>query len=113
MKIYKRIRQFAAIIKLWGYDIIRFTKYLNYIDKDDTLDKIKGTLTMNYHVIEKGLTMPETRLGFGIVQINQLIMLLEKYKLSGYPLDEKEYEYSTRVLEEYLNFHESKELSNK
>ncbi len=106
MKAYKRIRQIGALITLWGYDVIRFTKYLNYIDKDDTLDKIKGTLTMNYHVIEKGLTMPAPRLGFGLIQLQQLILLLDKYKKIGFPVKEYEYIYSIKILEEYLSFHE-------
>lgn len=107
-KIISKLRLFGAIVKYWGYDVIRFTKHLNYNYSNNSLDKMKGVLTMNYHVIEKGLTMPETRLGFGEMQVRTLLGLLNSYESRGFSKTEYEYVYSYKILKEYLEFHNKK-----
>lgn len=104
----KKIRKLGAIFKYWGYDIRRFSKNLNYRYANNTVDKFKGALTMNYHVVEKGLTMPETRLGFGENQILTMIALLESYNQKGFSKKEYEYVYCLKILNEYLDFHNTK-----
>jgi nitroreductase len=104
-RIVKQIRQLAAIVKYWGYDIVRFKQNLNYIPKDSSFDKIKGSLIMNYHVIEKGLTMPQTRLGFGYTQIRVLLNLIKKYDQKQYPRHDATYLYCHKILKEYVRFH--------
>jgi len=60
---------------------------------------------MNYHVIEKGLTMPKTRLGFGEVQILSLIELIRLFQFKGFSKNIMEYDYSLKILKEYLEYH--------
>lgn len=107
MHIYKKTRAILAMLKFFGYDIRRYFKHFNYINNKNSLDKYRGELIMNYHVIEKGLTMPETRLGFGQeAQLPTLLTLLEQYLAQGYSMEELEFVYSLKTLNEYLNFHE-------
>jgi nitroreductase len=107
MIFYKKLRAQLAMVKFFGYDIRRYFKHFNYIHNKNTLDKFNGELTMNYHVIEKGLTMPETRLGFGqAAQVKTLLDLLDLYIEKGYSANELEFTHSLKVLNEYLSFHE-------
>ncbi|WP_282132729.1 nitroreductase family protein [Cellulophaga baltica] len=108
MIFYKKVRAQMAMVKFFGYDIRRYFKHFNYIHNKNTLDKFNGELTMNYHVIEKGLTMPETRLGFGqAAQVTTLLDLLDLYVKEGYSSGELEFTHSLKVLNEYLSFHEN------
>jgi nitroreductase len=103
--LYKRVRAIGAMFKYWGYDIPRYFKYLNYVNNNNSEEKLKGILTKNYHAIEKGLTMPSPRLGFGESHIDELTSVLNKYQIKGYNLSEYEFIYSINVLNEYLKFH--------
>jgi len=102
---YQKARALGAMFKYWGYDIQRHFKHLNYLNKNKTIDGLKGLLSMNYHVIEKGLTMPEPRLGFGESQLFSLLKLLNEYYSKGLNPAENEFVWSVRILNEYLEFH--------
>jgi len=51
VKIYKKVRKIGAIIIYWGYDIIRFSKYLNYSNRNGSLDEMKGTLILQILIL--------------------------------------------------------------
>jgi nitroreductase len=73
--------------------------------------KIKGHLTILYHIIEKGLTMPETRLGFGIKIIHELTDLCRFYLQNGFDTKDQIFIHSVEVLNEYLKYHELNNFS--
>lgn len=87
-------------------DIKRYTKHTNTYFRADNPNKIKGHLTILYHIVEKGLTMPETRLGFGTKIIFDLIDLCNLYILNNYDTKDPVFDHSVKVLNEYLRFHE-------
>jgi nitroreductase len=72
----------------------------------DNPNKIKGQIVILYHVIEKGLTMPETRMGFGTKVIKELSDLCNFYIQKGYDINDQTFIHSIEVLNEYLKFHE-------
>jgi nitroreductase len=102
----KKIRMILSVFYNYWYDLKRFIKHSSAISKFDSEHKIKGRLTKTYHVIEKGLTMPETRLGFGNDNILELINLCNLYMLENYDLTALEFVHSVEMLNEYLKFHE-------
>ena len=104
-KIYQKLRAYYLIITAYLYDIRRYMKYSNSLNKLSNENKVKGLLTMTYHVIEKGLTMPETRLGFGAKPLNTLIDLCELYIHRNYNCSEMEFTHSIMILNEYVDFH--------
>lgn len=91
------------------YDIKRYARYSNTHYQFDSSNKVKGKLTMLYHVIEKGLTMPETRLGFGNKVVGELIDLCELYISKGYDSKDVVLVHSIKVLNEYVAFHQSRD----
>lgn len=94
-----------------------FTKeYLNYIKYSgirlrDSDNSYLGKIIAVYHVIEKGLTMPEPRMGFGQHQVVLLARLLRSKcqvpHLSSHP----QFIHAAKVLNEYLDFHERHEFT--
>lgn len=85
------------------YDLNR---YFNFSDTREGNQQIKliGRIIKGYHVIEKGLTMPETRLGFGKEMIIQLCHDCGKF-VEKYNQEEQQLIHALQVIEEYKNFH--------
>lgn len=89
----------------YEYDAIRFTKYSNAYTKWDNPEKLIGLIIAEYHVIEKGLAMPNMRLGFGQAVMNELIMHCVLYA-SKFDSEKEQYIYALRVIKEYKLEHE-------
>ena len=87
---------------------LKFSSAYNRFDKPE---KLKSFLTKTYHVVEKGLTMPQTRLGFGIENVKKLLELCTMYEIKGYDQTALEYSHSVNVLNEYVSFHEKNNFS--
>jgi nitroreductase len=64
-----------------------------------------GVIIREYHVIEKGLTMPEARAGFGKEMILKLCENCISYA-KKYDKDEEQLIHAVGVLLEYENFHQ-------
>ncbi|WP_347841260.1 nitroreductase family protein [uncultured Draconibacterium sp.] len=67
-------------------------------------EKLKRDLTLSYHIVEKGLTMPEPRHGFGRAVVNGLADNVFRYKELNLEPD-LEFNQAVSVLREYLEFH--------
>lgn len=93
-----------ALIPEYIHDYLRFIKYSGLIGIKSNKNKIIGKIIAEYHVVEKGLTMPETRLGFGkdniINLINNCTFYIEKFGLPEYQVEQ-----AISVLKEYYEFH--------
>lgn len=106
-KLLNFIRILRLIFKYWKYyyyDFIRFVKYSNTVSKYDSKEKILGALTTNTHIVEKGLTMPEMRIGFGQSNISTLIDLCEIYART-YDSENERFIQCVSVIKEYHNLH--------
>jgi nitroreductase len=68
-------------------------------------DRIKRDLTLAYHIVEKGLTMPEPRPGFGRAVVAGLCKTIFDYDAFALPHNELEFRQSVSVLKEYRQFH--------
>jgi nitroreductase len=73
---------------------------------DSEVEKVKRDLTLAYHIVEKGLTMPVPRPGFGKPVVLSLVNTVLKYLKMNLPQDEMEFRQSVSVLKEYKEFHE-------
>ncbi|WP_346854258.1 nitroreductase family protein [uncultured Draconibacterium sp.] len=68
-------------------------------------EKVKRNLTLAYHIVEKGLTMPEPRPGFGRAVVLDLGRTIFEYDSMKLPQTELEFKQSVSVLKEYKAFH--------
>lgn len=94
------------LIKLgssYAYDLKRFYNYSGISLKEKT--SLIAMLVHDYHIIEKGLTMPETRLGFGKERLYLLIRNCNKFILL-FGSKEEQLIHSIRVIIEYKDFHD-------
>ncbi|TAJ11259.1 hypothetical protein DMA11_17595 [Marinilabiliaceae bacterium JC017] len=106
--IPEKIRICRTLLIGYGYDLKRYHKYSNSYKKMDSLHKYEALATYYYHVVEKGLTMPETRLGFGKENLFRLINLCVEYKVNGYDTNRRTFKHVIGVLKEYMAFHEER-----
>ncbi|WP_226581128.1 nitroreductase family protein [Halobacillus litoralis] len=93
------------------YDFKRFKKYsgLNLSEKREA--QLKARITAQYHVVEKGMTLPKTRLGYGVGVINQLLSNLEKFDKYNYEKNCTEYKSAVATLQSYVDYHLVKEYN--
>jgi nitroreductase len=73
--LYNLLRAYSAmniLKKAYLYDIKRYFDYSDYF-YNDSEEKCMMRIIHRYHPIEKGLCMPEMRLGFGKENISKLI----------------------------------------
>ena len=85
------------------YDIKRRVSDKVYNNADD--EKVKRDLTLAYHIVEKGLTMPTPRPGFGKPVVISLCNSVMKYDNMQLQKNELEFKQSVSVLREYYDFH--------
>ncbi|WP_321332314.1 nitroreductase family protein [uncultured Bacteroides sp.] len=100
-----KIRSTRSLFLSYYYDYKRYCKYAVFGNRIDSEKQFRGVLTYHYHVIEKGLTMPEPRLGFAKEKISFLIHLCERYMDKKYDLSALAFIHSVEILNEYVKFH--------
>ena len=87
---------------VFGYFRYRFQHYSGAFVQSKAKDM--AYLTWLYHVVEKGLAMPDMKLGFGYEKIHELYKLIKKnYELYG---NSSEIITASSVLQEYKLRHE-------
>lgn len=99
---YYRIKKDLKVA--YQYDLKRFSKY-SYSFGIDSQQKLIGVIIRNNHVLEKGLTMPEIRLGFG----KDLIICLSKHciqYIEKYGTNEIQLIHAIGVILEYEDVHQ-------
>jgi nitroreductase len=107
-KIYKslRRRQMQHIfIKMYKKDMLRYLKHSRTLGNDNPI-KMIGEIILQYHVIEKGLTMPNIRLGFGRERIISLCQECLNY-IEKYGQEDDQLKHAIGVLLEYEEYHEN------
>lgn len=85
------------------YDLKRRVR--NKLKNRDSGESLKRDLTLLYHIVEKGLTMPETRPGFGkkvLMDLCSKVLLYHRRKL---PVSALEFVQAVSSLHEYADFH--------
>ncbi len=99
-RIYIKRKQVKSAYKYDFYKTIKYSELAGQLNSMQLL----GLIIREYHVVEKGLTMPQTRLGFGkdvIIDLaNNCIDYIQKYSN-----DEIQLKYAINVLAEYKHFH--------
>lgn len=97
---YKRKKELK---KAYRYDWKQYRKYSNSFFSDSAT-KLIGEIIKAYHVIEKGLTMPEVRFGFGQQKIIELTEYCNRY-IREYGTEEEQLQHAVQVIFEYKLFH--------
>jgi len=89
--------------KAVNFDIRR--RVFDKVYNNSAAEKVKRDLTLLYHIVEKGLTMPVPRPGFGKQVVIDLCKVVLRYEDMKLPQHELEFAQSVTVLKEYAEFH--------
>ena len=87
------------------YDAKRFMMFSGAFD-DKSREKLLARLIATYHVVEKGLTMPNRRFTFGIGVVRELMALIDRFELQ-YGRKEPQLLHAIGVVKEYYELHVS------
>lgn len=104
-KIQKYLNILRYIPSYVGYVLFWIKRDIAYSSVSCTKTSRLGELLIKSHVIEKGITMPDRRLGFGYERLRQL-MLACRDVINDYGADYVEVQTTLNDLEEYLLIHE-------
>jgi len=77
---------------------------------ESTKNKMVSKIILDTHVIEKGLTMPEFRLGFGQLRLVALLTNVECY-ISRYDSENHQVLHALSVINEYFKVHDKNNYS--
>lgn len=113
-RIYRRVRYLAFKIKelfqlasaCWN-DMIRYARYSHtgFSRDDGRLGQLEGRLMAAGHVIEKGLSMPESRVRFGAASVAVLYDFLVEYQKKGGSCQSPCFQSGLEALEGYIKKH--------
>lgn len=106
-KIKKQIKR----IKQWIKHCKRMQHAMN--GKKNNLAHCLALMIKQIHAIEKGLSMPDIRQGFGIPRIMKMLDYLEEYLSMGGDIAVDECSMAYSVIGEYVCYHDNRHYSNK
>ena len=92
------------------YDARRFLSYSSSLVPVLDQQNLAARITERYHAVEKGLSLPEPRPGFGIAPVGAVLRLTERY-VSRYGKDDV-VEAAYGALSAYVAFNQAAGLSN-
>lgn len=84
-------------------EYIQLVKSCYSTKEDDVEAKLRNRIYIQTHIIEKGLSLKDVRLGFGVPKVKHLLSYVEKYYKKykeGYILY-----FSLSVIQKYIEFH--------
>lgn len=90
---------------LFNKDRCRFVDYSGMLHQNNSEVKMLSDIAMKCHIIEKGLTMPDMKLGFGIARVVQIIQQCNNYITSHNSVN-CQLLHAVGVLKEYLSVHQ-------
>ena len=105
IKKYFSVLLVFAIIPDYLGAFFRYIRYSGVFLRDHDKVKMLGSIIATYHIIEKGLTMPDTRLGFGQGMLLQLINECDLFA-RRYGCEEEQFVHALKVIAEYQEFHQ-------
>lgn len=96
------IRFAIKIARLFLYDYLRYIRYSKAAKP--TKKSLISSIILSYHIVEKGLTMPQMRLGFGTDNLLRLINQIHDFVTLHDPNDEQIH-HAVAVVYEYEKTH--------
>lgn len=106
ISVRSTIRKYR-IQKLYRRDVKRHNENAYFLKKNYTKNNLKAAIALSYHSIEKGLSQPNVRLGFGQSAFKRLFRAMDNYLEYGYPTEDSRFQQGISVVVEYVKYHEA------
>jgi nitroreductase len=94
----------VLLVPVYFYDWCRYVRYSGVAGLKG-VNKLLGRIVADYHVLEKGLTMADTRLGFGRDRVIGLIGYCNQF-IGTYGYCDGQVKHAVSIIMEYKYFHE-------
>lgn len=106
--VWRRLRDFLGVDKrhvkrLFAKDCARYIAH-SCAFRAQTKEALLSRVIMAYHVVEKGLTMPNRRFAFGKEVVMRLIALVDKF-VERFSADEPQVRHAIGVVKTYYCLH--------
>jgi nitroreductase len=102
------VHQHGQLAQCFFYDLMRFTTHSSSGKRVLNAGQLEALMNIDSHRIEKGLSLPATRPGFGRDVVERLAANTESHRGRGFEPDASE--RSASALRAYLDFHDSSGL---
>lgn len=107
LKGYLGIHESWQLISSYYSDYRRYRTFSSkHSGSNKTHNNLSAMIFMQAHALEKGFSLPDIRSGFGSERIKLLAQLLEKYKTSGFPMEDLSVQKASSVLSQYIRYHD-------
>lgn len=103
-KYYQFLKLFVEGCMVYWHDLVFYFKNSNIRYQNETEAKLLSTLIASYHIIEKGLSMPNRRLGFGQDVLLGLVQKINSY-IPIYGDSNEQLLYAVSIIKEYDILH--------
>ena len=102
---YERKRQPIWLELLYQHDLDTMKRHMGCLHPEGINAQL-ADMTLHAHGMEKGLTMPDFRAGFGRDKVMHLCDSLIQYHSAGLDTSAFGYVFASRVLKEYIAVHQ-------
>lgn len=102
MSFPRKIKLLFQLRREYLNDMSQYVRFSRTFE-NNTPQKLLGSIILQYHVIEKGLTMPEIRAGFGTERVKALCNDCIKY-IREYGQENQQLEHAIEVILEYEDY---------
>jgi nitroreductase len=87
------------------YDAKRYFRHYMPHGQPRTETQLMFRLLQRAHSIEKALSLPDVKVGFGIPKMRELLGLIAQYRNKNLPLDKPEINMAMEACKSYVDFH--------
>lgn len=107
-KYLRKVRFLVNTYRLYLHDARLYIRHSNGFHTNSTPQRALDYLTVFYHPIEKGLAMPQLRLGFGKDRVLAVIDMINDYELKWGDKNNSIVKNAVGVIKEYDKLHKRK-----
>lgn len=99
------------LYRLYSFDKKRYEQAAYNLNNNWSLNNLRSKITLHYHSIEKGLSNPNIRLGFGKNAFNGLFFSMDTFIEKGYPIEDDRFQQGITVIQAYIRYHKENNFS--
>jgi len=106
--LFQRIKQRLILAKNACYDAVRFARHARHFQSEMGMAHLLASISVDAHVLERGLALPVPRPGFAALIVTNLINTVNRYIVGGFVRDRSELTAAHGALASYVAYHKSR-----
>jgi nitroreductase len=107
--IYRKYIHLISLYTNYYYDFKRYQAYSATLGVN-TSKKLEGKIIAHYHVLEKGFSFRDIKVGFSQPVVLDLINLLNEYYESSQAVDSPQVSRAMLLIKKYIDYHNDKNV---